>query len=350
MTESLALVFVLIMLGAATRIAIHQDIFIKRTHIIYYMAYLLAIWTRHSLAVLGMLLPLFYLAMMVSESKISKRRTMQVFSSIIIGISIIFTAHIGVVLLKKVIGGSTESIFGRAVVYRMEILPWSDMPKKEREFIIKSIKDKTNDPLVKKAIDIMIISPNPWVGAYSAINDLPENPKTEGETDRIMNSAAKAFFLTPNKYLVKDVFNTFINYIIKNRNLTSQIAFAPKSIERYQNNPTTPQVIRELPIVRNSTPTSYKWLTIVFKPQYSKWLLQPLIIISTTFLILFLATKFKIMKYKIHPLLFSLFTTGFVLLFLTSIITEEIPRYIVANISISWAMLGITIAAIGKKT
>ena len=340
-TEGMTLIFLIAMYGGMLRIVGGEK---KRNlkHIIFYhVILLLLILTRHSMAVFASQLPIYYLARAFFSIKTFRKNLNDSVRYIFAGVLIITLSSIFQNYVVGLIGGNKTSVYGRAVTYRMSYL---GLDKINEEKVIHELQKKTDDDLVKKAIEIMITDKSPWVGAYSKVSKIIQERKIPISTDKIINRAAWVYITTPEIALTNNVINTFKNYLGKNLNILNDIVGVSKgSVQLYANNDSVPVEIRNLNMTNNINIQDYEKVFKFIKPDIYAFLNKAYIIVPLAYLIslllFFLNKESKNAINMMHAITITLILYSF----LSSYLTALVWRYAAPVILGSWLILGLSL-------
>jgi hypothetical protein len=257
MSEAFAFGFMIIFLGAFIRIGRRGDLFGRaglRDVTVYHVAFALMILARISLATMGLCLPLYFLVKFAMAA--DRRTARQFFVSLAAGLCMI-AASIGVTTgVLKLVGASTESVFGRPGVYRIQSLPWAQMSAAERAALIGDVQSRTTNDFVRQIIPILIDTKNPWVGPWRAVDALRRQQNVAIGTDDAMTAGYFAFMKTMNHHIAEAIFDDVMRYFDARGVIAGALKFSQDSLTYYRSAEDWP-LARDMWIVNGTNMAAY---------------------------------------------------------------------------------------------
>lgn len=309
---------------------------------ICFVSLILMTLSRHNMFIFACILPCFYLLKALLPQQ--NERFKPLIISIALGVLALFTVNATNTLECKLIGSDPTPLYGRVGVYRLHELPWDRMPQEEKQRLINNIHRRCPDDLTRMAASIMIRDNNPWKGSYDQIQALVPLFGGKKTADQALNDACKAFFLTPNKYLVVEVQKAVMGYMGEsNCSFQGFIDSNKASIERYRNNPATQQDVLKIAMISKIDTKNYERVSSLIDPRTFDGICRylPMALLAITL------SGIGVIVKRVHreSLLFviSLSVSALVFAIISSVVTIFIPRYIVPTNVIAWLTLGIAL-------
>ncbi len=178
----------------------------------------LNIMTRHVSAIFAALLPLGFLcAFLRRRDKTTSPHLWRNFSrAVTIGVLAICFSYAATFLLCVIFREPYRSIVSRTAVYRLDEI--DQLPPAERAAFIRTLQDKTDDPLIKEAIPIILEAKGYWSRSLLEIERLiearyPPLPARERRkmTDAYLTKIVGLFYSEMPPFLVENTRKSIAN-------------------------------------------------------------------------------------------------------------------------------------------
>lgn len=368
-SESLWIPLLLFQLGAIYRLIIVRER-MGVPYLVYCVALFFQLLTRHIGIVLAPLLPILVLATIAVDAK--KRRDFYIKQ---LGFFCspgcqYFLLALFLTLLPVLAARSTQkivlmlnhiedrSLAARPMIYRLSAIPWDKVGELEKERVIGELINRTDDPIVKKAIPAAFSATNPWEETWWKVNqvikkDFREETRfvdTNVLTDRVLNKIAWLFLTSGNRYLWESIFKDFKTYLnstssqqavgILDNSKNSLVLYEKSEFYRNFLNNVESVNIKNLPLFDNFIHHPYIRL---LKPVKESWLAFFIFLFSIFFL------KAKLLKKDVFIMInVSLFFAA-AYLGLISFLTIFIFRYSVFGSLLIFFALSVLVSNISKE-
>jgi hypothetical protein len=244
----------------------------------------------------------------------------------------------------RLLGSDSTAKFGRPAVNRMHELPWSSIPPAEMAHLLGNMQKHCSDDATKAALSIMILDNHPWKGSYDQIQGILPSLHTTKSADQLMNDAAKAFFMTPNKYLYIEVYKSFLKYMGKDTYaFGSFIGANAPSLAMYRQEADTAPSIQKMPLIQKLDPRVYDRIGYIVNPRLFDNVCQYLPMGLAALALCAIGVAFC--GASIESLFFAIALLGSVAVYalLSSFITVVINRYLAPVNAVAWLLLGFSV-------
>jgi hypothetical protein len=207
-TEGLALPFLIFQVGAFIRI-VKVGWSAKPALLVYHVALLLSMWTRHNFILFGAILPLYAAITVLGGGDSVMRRVRSLVLSSALLLSVLVVGQALEIAYCNLIDRPSASILGEAGSYRM-LATGNMLSEAERQRFIQRLQSQTDDPAVRFAIERMVLNQTPWLPTYEEITASPLVGKRN--VDDIMNSAFVIFLRTYDPASLAEMKDEFVSY------------------------------------------------------------------------------------------------------------------------------------------
>ncbi len=220
-TEALWLPLVLLLLALALRIweAAGPS---PAAWLGYYSVLLLAVLTRHPSLLLAGLLPALYLFGFVFFGQ-RRRNLWRLVTHAAAGLLVLVAANLVTAAVCDRFDAKPRALWGRAAVYRIVWTDWDEIPRREKRQLIRQLRRAEPDPLVRRAIPVVLASTQAWGGAYGDVHRLlAESPLTppgadlEVLADEVLNAVCWRFLTSRHPIVVDGIRRDFLEYVTAN--------------------------------------------------------------------------------------------------------------------------------------
>jgi len=309
---------------------------------------LLMTLTRYNMYIFAAVIPGIYLFQFCCEAKF---RRQEFFASLGLCVLAFIVAQGANSAFGRIYSCDMASRFGRPAAYRLHELPWKTMSAQEREHLKGNMLRRCPDDFTKFALNTMIEDNNPWIGSHTMIDAWSSRFHTKKTADQAMNDAALAFFLTPNKYLLAEIGNTFNSYMGEhNSTFTSAENLSEVAVMLYRKSPDIDKHMRLFPILRRTQPEDYRVITRFLRPASFDGVCRYYWLGGLTLLIGFAGFLAKRLSTGYFSLLFTFSLSIVLYAGLSAAVTEFVPRYLIPVNELVWLSIAMLIIGLCKPT
>jgi len=374
-TEALSTAYFLFFIGAFARLALYSPVDLaasllsikverpsdppqsrsfnlSRQAVIYFVLYsalVLMTLTRHNMILFAVALPAFFALKALrpavktaAPSMVSRLKPL--LFSLLLGACAFANVELFTEVTCRLLGSDSTAKFGRPAVNRMHELPWSKIPADEMTHLLGNMQKHCSDDATKAALSIMILDNHPWKGSYDQISGLLPSLHTSKSADQLMNDAAKAFFLTPNKYLYAEIYKSFLKYMGKDTYaFASFISANATSLTMYRQEADTSPLIQKVPLIQNIDPHVYDRIGYVVNPRLFDNICQYLPMGLAALALCAVGVAFGGASLESFFFAIALCASVVVYALLSAFITVVINRYLAPVNAVAWLLLGFSV-------
>jgi hypothetical protein len=308
-----------------------------------YLSLILMTLTRHNMFIFASLLPSIYLARFILRVKGPGFKT--VVGTTSLGILSFFVVQLCNETFCKMLGSDSSAKFGRPAVNRMHDIAWASMTPDEKAHLLGNMMKRCPDDVTRFALNVMIEDEKPWKGSYDKIQAMLPSFKSKKTTDQIMNDAAKAFFMTPNKYLLKESVNAFNLYMgADNSTFASFVEANAPSVALYRNEADVLPQFKGIPLIQQIDVSRYKEISNVINPKLFDGVCRYIPLATIAIAICIVAIAGGASSESLCAVL-ALCFSAFLYASISAAITVVVPRYLAPVNAIAWLSLAVAITS-----
>lgn len=259
-SEGPALAFLIFQVGAFLRIAQNRWPAVSAL-VIYHIALLLAILTRHSFVLLGVMLPGYLAAVALLDAKGRRAALRHAVVAGALGVGVLVADQLVVRGYCAALATESTPITGRAGVYRMQ-RTGRRFDEKARTSFIGRLQATTQDPAIQVALDVMVRHPEPWLGTHTELSKREELRLRN--VDEVMNTAFAIYLRAwePNSF--RQMRDEFVKFFTP-RQISWILSEAWRDVVvTFRGNPTISSRMRAMTIL--TTPRVYRYKELESNP------------------------------------------------------------------------------------
>jgi hypothetical protein len=219
LSESLWVSFVILAFAAAWRI-LANDGPSNGNYILYFVALLAGVQTRHVGLIFSFTLPFALLILAIIEREKRAQRTREFAWVISISIAVFLADAAITRLICYQFGVAYRSVYGRSGVYLIDRVNWKQVGDGERLAIEQAVEKKVSSPLVAGAVPVVFAARNPWIGPWQDVHSYLESQHMEALgnrdlsvlTDNLLTEISLTYVRTWNPWYRDFVRSTLYEY------------------------------------------------------------------------------------------------------------------------------------------